>query len=156
MPPGHQAISNKGVALTPELQPLRSLREAARTPVIEENGNTKIRGCREPYQEGTLLGRAEYHQNQFWQKLMEQNLEPFAPSTICGSSLQGGSTTQESREFLKVLGSVVAKEQTPEVSFFRKPCLWLSSLGNGCSLRLVRWIVRHPWYNGSRIIRSLE
>ena len=64
--------------------------------------------------------------------------------------------TQEYREFLKALGLVKAKEQMPEVSFFRKMCGWLIILGNGCSLLLVCWIVCQLWYNGLRIIRSLE
>ena len=83
---------------------------------------TSARGRQEPYQEGTLFRWAKYHQNQFGERFTEQNLGPFALSIICGRSLQGGSTTQEYREFLKALGPVKAKEQMPEVSFFQKTC----------------------------------
>ena len=64
--------------------------------------------------------------------------------------------TQEYSEFLKALGLAKAKEQPPESSFFRKACSWLIVIGNGCSLLLVCWIVCQLWYNGSRIIKSLE
>ena len=87
---------------------------------------------------------------------MEQNLGPFALSIIGGKLLQGGSTTQEYREFMKALGPVKSKELPPEVSFLQQTSHWLTILGNGYSLLLVCWIVCQLWYNGSRIIGSLE
>ena len=91
--PGYPAILGQWVALTQELQLLRSPQEAAGTSVIEKNGSTKTRGRQEPYQEGTLFRWAKYHQNQFWQRFTEQILGPFAHSIFCGRSLQGSSTT---------------------------------------------------------------
>ena len=102
--PGYPALSGKWIALTQELQSLRSPKEVAGTPVIEKNGSTKTRGHREPYQEGTLFRWAEYQQNQFRQRSMEQNLGPFALSIIGGCQLQVGLTTQDYCEFLKALG----------------------------------------------------
>ena len=56
----------------------------------------------------------------------------------------------------EVLGPARTRDQTPEVSFLSQMCHWLTILGNSCSLLLVCWIVCQLWYNGSRIIRSLE
>ena len=120
VPPGYQTTSGEWVALTPELQLLRSPQEVAGTSAVGGDESTKTRGHLEPYQEGTLFRWAKYHQNQFRQRLMEQNLGPFALSIIGGHPLQVGSTTQEYREFLKALGPAKAKEQLPEISFFRK------------------------------------
>ena len=80
--PVYPAISGEWVALTQELQLLRSPQEVAGTPVVEKNGSTKTRGHREPYQEGTLFRWAEYPQNQFRQRSTEQNLESVALSLI--------------------------------------------------------------------------
>ena len=65
VPPGYQTISGEWVALTPELQLLRSPPEAAGTQAVGRDGSTRTRSHTGPYQEGTLFRWAEYHQNQF-------------------------------------------------------------------------------------------
>ena len=64
--PGYQTISGEWVALTPELQLLRSPPEAARTQAVGGDGSTRTRSHTGPYQEGTLFRWAEYHQNHLW------------------------------------------------------------------------------------------
>ena len=64
--------------------------------------------------------------------------------------------TQEYQDFLKALGPARAWDPASEVGLLSQMRCWLAILGNGCSLLLVCWIGCQLWYNGSRIIRSLE
>merc|ERR1712240_132601 len=45
-PSGYPATLGEWIALTQELQALRSCKEAVGTPVVEKNRSTKTRGCR--------------------------------------------------------------------------------------------------------------
>ena len=125
------------MALTKKLQLLTSPQEAAGTAVGKEDGNIKTGGCQGPYRDGTLFRWAEYHQNQFWQRLAEQNLGPLALSILSGKSWQEESTTQEYRKFLRALTPARTRDPASEVGLFSQMHHWLAILGNGCSLLLV-------------------
>ena len=156
MPPGYQAIWGEWVKLTPGFQLFRSPPETASTQGVSGEGSPQARSQVGTYQEGTLFRWSEYHQHQFRQRLTEQSLGPYALSIIGGHQLQTSSTTQEYCEFLKALRPVRDRVHQSGTSFFQRACSWFIIVGDGCSLLLVCWIVSQLWYNGTKVIWSLE
>ena len=138
------------------LRLLTSPQEVAETTRGEEYRNMKTGGRQGSHGDRNLFRWAEYHREQFQQRLAEQNLGPFTLSIIAGKSLQEGSMTQEYQNFLKAPGPAITRSPALEKNPLSHMRSWLAILGNGCSLLLVGWLGCQLWYNGSRIIMSLE
>ena len=95
--------SGKWVALTPNLQLLKSPPEMILSHLESDKWDPETVSRAGAYQTEVLFKWSEYHHRQFRRWMAKQHLGQYSLSVIGGHQLQAGSTAQEFRDFLKML-----------------------------------------------------
>ena len=96
-------MSGEWVALTPNLQLLKSPPEMILSQLESDEWDPEMVSHAGAYQTEALLKWSEYHHRQFRRRMAEQHLGQYSLSVIGGHQLQVESTAQEFRDFLKTL-----------------------------------------------------
>ena len=107
-------------------------------PVWEET--TKI-GCMSgsPVMRG-LYRWAEYHQEQFGDKMAQQGLTPIDLGIVHGETLQAGSSPKEYQEFMELLEAGTTRTASWDKWGGKSFSIWAVQVGIGCILMSVCWI----------------
>ena len=90
IPRGYQATSGEWIALTPNLQLLKSPLEMVLSQLEDEAWDPETVSQAGAYQTEALLKWLEYHHHQFRRQMAEQHLDQYSLSVIWGYQLQAG------------------------------------------------------------------
>ena len=103
IPQDYEATSGEWVALTPDLQLLKSPPEIVLAELDKEEWDPETVSWGGASQTEALLNWAEIYHHQFRCQMAEQYLGQYSLSIIGGYQLQAGSSAQEFGAFLKTL-----------------------------------------------------